>query len=135
MKLNQLPNFRTEDFPGEQAWISKLFTQLNPFVQAVNQLFDLNIEFGSNIKAVTREYTISSFQSFSLTWPYKNNPPVDCRIVKASKGSQATPCILMNAWSYDSATNLITVNNIIELSSSGAAALSGSYKFTLRATI
>jgi hypothetical protein len=79
MKLNQLPNFRVEDFPSQQSWIGKFFTQINPFIQAINQVLDLNIEFGTNIKAVTKEYTITSFQSFGLQWPYKNNPPVDLR--------------------------------------------------------
>jgi hypothetical protein len=135
MKLNQLPNFRVEDFPSEQSWISKLFTQLNPFVQTVNQVFDSNIDFATNIRSVSATYTISSFQPFSLQWPYKNNPPADLRIIQAQKGIQLTSCILLPAWNYDSTKYLITVDNIVEIGSAGISALSGSYKFTIRAVV
>jgi hypothetical protein len=135
MKLNQAPNFRVEDFPSEQSWIGRLFTQLNPFIQSVNQVFDSNLDFSTNIKSVTVLYNISSFQTFSLQWPYANNPPVDLRVVQAAKGSGMTPCILLAAWSYDSTKYTITVNNMSEISTSGVSALSGSYRFTIRVTI
>lgn len=135
MRLNQFPNFRVEDFPAEQAWIGRLFTQLNPFVQAVNQVFDLNIDFNSNIKTVTKEYTITSFQTFSIQWPFRNNSPADLRVIKAQKGTQLTACILLPAWSYDATNALITVNNLVEVGNSGMSSLSGTYKFTIRASI
>jgi hypothetical protein len=135
MKLNQLPNFRVEDFPSEQSWISKLFTQLNPFVQTVNQVFDNNLDFSTNIKSVTSLYNISSFQVFSLQWPYKDNPPAQLSVIQAAKGTGLTPCILLAAWSYDATKYLITVNNLVEVSTSGVSALSGTYRFTIRAII
>jgi hypothetical protein len=135
MKLNQLPNFRVEDFQSEQSWIGKLFTQLNPFIQTVNQVFDNNLDFSTNIKSVTVPYTIASFQPFNLQWPYPNNTPADLRVIQAAKGSALTPCILLAAWSYDSTKYAITVNNMVEVSGSGVAPLSGSYKFTIRVMI
>jgi hypothetical protein len=135
MKLNQLPNFRVEDFQSEQSWIGRLFTQLNPFVQAVNQVFDNNLDFATNLKSVTSLYNISSFQTFSLQWPYPNNPPADLRVIQAAKGSALTPCILLPSWSYDSTKYTVTVNNMVEVSTSGVSALSGNYRFTIRVTI
>jgi hypothetical protein len=135
MKLNQLPNFRVEDFQSEQSWIGRLFTQLNPFIQAVNQTFDNNLDFSTNIKSVTTLYNISSFQSFSLQWPYPNNPPADLRVIQAAKGSAMTPTILMASWSYDSTKSVVTVHTMIEVSGSGTTALSGTYRFTIRVNI
>lgn len=135
MKLNQNPNLRVEDFPSEQSWIGKLFTQLNPFITAVNQVFDSNIDFVSNIKAVTKDYSITSFQSFGLQWPYKESPPNELKITKATKGSQFTPTILLPVWSYDATNAVITVSNLFEISGEGVSALSGRYSFTLRANV
>jgi len=136
MKLNQVPNFRVEDFQSEQTWIGRLFIQLNPFVQAVNQVLNGNVDFGSNLKSVTRSYDITTFQEFSIQWPYMDNPPVDLRIVKALKGTTQTPTILLVAWEYDLANTLITVNRIVEITDTPAvASLSGRYQFTIRATV
>ncbi len=136
MKLTQVPNFRVEDFSGQQEWIGRLFIQLNPFVQAVNQLFSGNVDYGTNIKSVTRPYDITTFQSFSFTWPYKDFAPVDLRVVKALKGTTQTPTILEAAWSYDATNTLITVTRMVEITDTpSVAALSGRYQFTLRVTV
>jgi hypothetical protein len=135
MKLNQNPNLRVEDFQSEQSWIGKLFAQLNPFIASVNQVFDSNIDFATNIKSVTRDYSITSFQSFSLQWPYKDAQPMDVRVIKASKGAQGTPCILFAAWSYDSTNSVITVTEMIEATKTGLGPVSGRYAFTIRANV
>jgi hypothetical protein len=133
MKLNQVPNFRSEDYPGQQEWISKLFISLNPFIQAVNQVFSQNVDFGTNIKAVTQTYTINAFQAFSIQWPFTDLPPVDLKITQALKGSRNTATILLAAWSYDSAQRLITISSMVEVATTGVSALSGRYQFTVRA--
>lgn len=135
MKLNQAPNLRTEDFQSEQSWIGRLFIQLNPFIQAVNQVFDQNIEFGSNIKSLTREYTIRTFQPFNFQWPYSDKNPNFLQILQAFKGSQLEPTILQAAWKFDSTSRTVTVTKLLELTESGASALSGNYRFTLRVTV
>lgn len=134
MKLNQAPNLRVEDFPSEQNWIGSLFSQLNPFITAVNQVFDGNIDFASNFKTVSRDYSISTFQAFSLQWPYKSNPPSELTITKATKSSQMTPVILFAAWSYDATNGLLNISEMLEATSSGMKVLDGTYNFTLRAT-
>lgn len=135
MKLNQIPNLRTEDFPSEQSWISKLFIQLNPFIQSVNQVFDKNVDYSFNIKSVSRDYDISSFASFSFTWPYSDAVPIALSVVKAVKGATQTPTILMAAWSYDQTQKLITVSRMVELNAASVSELSGRYQFTVRVTV
>lgn len=135
MKLNQIPNLRVEDFASEQSWIGRLFIQLNPFIQSVNQVFDNNVDFKTNIKAVSRDYDITAFQSFNFTWPYSDVAPSDLRVTKAVKGTLQTPTILLPAWQYSTSTSLITVSSLVEVSASGVSALSGRYQFTVRATV
>lgn len=135
MKLTQLPNLRVEDFPTEMNWINRLFIQLNPFNRLIYQILDNNIDFITNIKAVTKEYNISSFQAFNFLWPFKDADPNDLRIIKALKGVQQTPTILLPAWSYDKTNRLINITNILEINETYIASLSGEYKFTIRATI
>lgn len=136
MKLASVPSLRSEDFPpDEQAFTSKLFVQLNPFIQAVNQVLLQNVDFNDNIKSVSKEYDITTFQSFSFTWPFKDVSPGDVRVIKALKGTAQVPVILNCAWSYDQTTKLVTVSRMVELNDTSISTLSGRYIFTIRATI
>jgi len=135
MLINNSPTLRTEDFPGEEKLTNRLFSQLNSYFQSVTQVVNGNITFTDNINSITRDYTLlSGFQSISIQWTFAQ-PPVDLKICKSSKTTQETPCILAAAWSYDSSSKTITVNNIVELTSDGSTSLSGRYKFTLRVTV
>ncbi len=133
MRLNQKPVLRGEDFK-DQGWIGKLFTQLTPYFEALNNLINGQIDFQDNIAAITVSYTISTFQQFSILWTF-NSAPNSCQIIKALKGSLNTPCILMLSWSYDSTTKSVTISNILEMTSSGNFALNGSYQFTVRVSV
>lgn len=136
MNLNQVPNFRTEDFESEnQSMLSKLFIQLNPFVQAVNSVFSQNVDYSTNIKAVTVSYSITTFQAFSFKWTFPTAAPSSLQVIKATSGSAKTATILLAPWSYDTSTNLISIDSMMEVTSTGIAALSGSYTFTIRATV
>jgi hypothetical protein len=135
VKLNQAINLRVEDFQSEQSWIGRLFTQLNPFIAAVNRVLDNNIDYHSNIKSIVKEIRMTKFQSFSLLWPYQDSNPLDVRIIKAMKGNQNEACILLNAWKYDAAKREIQITNIFEVTESGIDSLNGSYTFTIRATV
>lgn len=135
MKLNQIPNFRVEDFPSEQSWINRLFVQLNPFISSLNQVLAGGVDYTDNIKSVSQEYSISTFQEFSFLWPHKDSEPNDVRVTKATKGTQQTPTILLAAWAYDKTAKTITISRLTEVSASSVGALSGSYKFTIRATV
>ncbi len=137
MKLNQAPNLRVEDFETEQSWIGRLFIQLNPFIQGVNQVFDNGIDFSTNIRAMTRDFEVTTvFQALSFQWAYSATiPPQILTVAKATKGSTLTPAILLPAWSFDATKNSISVTNLVEITDTGVAALSGPYKYTLRVTV
>lgn len=135
MKMSQVPNLRVEDFPTEKEWIGRLFIVLNGMIQNINQIFDQNIDFDSNIRSLTRTYEITSFQAFKFSWPFPLNPPVSLTVLQASSGSQQTPTILMAAWEYDATLTSVSVTRMVELNSSSVSELSGRYKFTIRATI
>jgi hypothetical protein len=135
VKLSQVPNFRVEDFASEQSWIGRLFINLNPFIQAVNQLTDQNVDFSTNIKAVTKSYDITTFQAFSFKWPFTGDAPVQLQVVKALKGNLLEPTLLMASWSYDSTTNSISVVRMVEINATSVSELSGRYQFTLRVTV
>lgn len=137
MKLNQIPNLRVEDFDQAQNWLDRLFIQLNPMIQSLNQIINGGIDFTANIKSVTKDYdlTITTFQPFSFQWSFTDVPPLDLRIIKALKGGTLTPTILLPAWSYNTSNRAITVSQLVELSSTGVIALSGRYQFSARATV
>lgn len=135
MILTQVPSLRVEDFPEQKEWIGNLFNQFNPFIQSVNQIFTNNIDFSTNIKSVTRSYSITTFQEFSFQWPYAEKP-VDLRVVSATTGTQKTPTVLLVAWAYDSTQTKITVSKIFEISASGVTLISsGNYSFTIRVSV
>lgn len=137
MKLNQIPNFRVEDYQSEYSeMLTTLFISLNPFIQAVNSVLDQNVDYTANIKSLTKSYTITTFQAFSLTWTFTDVAPASLEVVKAAKGtSTLTPTILLAPWSYDSSTRLITISSMMEVTATGIAALSGQYTFTIRASV
>lgn len=136
MKLSSIPTFRTEDFPGQQEWISRLFIQLNPFVQSLNQVLNLNIDFSSNVRSVTLSYDIEVFQEFQFMWPFPDVAvPVDCRVMSALKGTAQTPAILLCAWQYSKSTGQITISDLVEVSSSGNSEISERFQFTIRASV
>lgn len=134
MRLTLLPKLRLEDFPPDVKWLGKLFIQLNPYIEAINNVINGNLDFVDNIAAVTKSYSISTFQEFSILWPF-NNSPQSCQIVSALKGSPPAPCFLLLAWSYNATTQSVTISNMLEVTSSGNFNLNGSYQFTVRVSV
>lgn len=135
MKLTQQPNLRVEDFAPDQSWLAKLFTQLNPFIADVNQVLDQNVDYTTNIKSVTRPYTIQQFVPFTFQWPYQNYPPIQVFVTQASKGTSQTPTCLLLAWSYNLSSSVISVSSMSEVIGGAVSGLSGQYQFTVRATV
>lgn len=135
-QLNQLPNLRVEDFPSEQSWINRLFVQFNPFIQSVSNLFNNNIDFLTNIKSISKEYDVTTFQEFSFLWSFTDSVPIDVRVIKALKGTGSqTPTILLIAWNYSATTKLVTISRMVEVNDTSVSELSGRYQFTVRATV
>lgn len=137
MRFLQTPTLRVEDYPSEQSWIGKLFVQINPVLQSLYQVLNQNIDFSVNIMSITQNYdmTVTTFQAFKFQWPFPNSKPIDLRVIKALKGTTLTPTILLPAWSYDASTTTITVTQILEVTSSGIAQMSGRYQYSVRATV
>ncbi len=137
MRLFNQVVFRTEDYPSEQKWIPKFFTQLQPFLTSVATIINGNIDFATNIRSVTQNYNLNivSFQPFSFQWGYKDVVPNQVQVIQASKGTGQTPCVLLCAWSYSFSTGAITINSMVEVSTTGVSALSGKYLFNVRATV
>jgi hypothetical protein len=135
MKLDQVPNLRSEDFPSDVSWLNSLFIQLNPFIQGVSRIFLQNVSFGDNIKSVSQSYSITTFQEFSFQWPYKDVPPAQVQVIQATSGTNQTPTILLAVWSFDKSQNTITVSRLTEVGSASVAPVSGRYTFTVRATV
>lgn len=136
MRLNQVPNLRVEDFSSEnRSLLVNLFIQLNPFIQAVAQVFNQNIDFATNIRSVTRTYDVDDFQAFSLSWPFGDSAPMSVQIVYAIKGARNTPTVLVAPWSYDSSTRLISIPSMQEITAAGVSSASGRYQFILRASV
>ena len=135
MKLVQIPNFRVEDYPSETSWIARLFVNINPLIQSLNQIINGNLAFGDNIKSVSNTYNVTGFQQFSFSWPYTDVPPNEVVILKSNKGVTQTPTILLHSWSFDQTKNLITVNNMVEVVGTTLEAMSGKYQFIMRATV
>lgn len=135
-KLNQTTNLRVEDFPEQASWIGRLFVTLNQFIQSVQNIFDYNIDFATNIRSVTREFDTTSI-TFPITfqWTFTQVKPQALTVLNAMAGTSAT--CLVPAWSYDSSTSLITVSYLTEFSTSGVSAPTQGtrYKFSLRATV
>jgi hypothetical protein len=135
MKLTQVPSLRLEDFPAEQSYLGKVFNILNPFIQAVGQVINNNIDFNSNIQSLTRTYSINTFQSFGIQWPFANTTPSDLRIIQATNGPQQIPTVLLAAWTYNINLSAITVTDLFEVTAGGIVPALGQYQFTLRVTI
>lgn len=134
-QITNTPSLRVEDFDKQQSWIGKLFFQLNPYFQSLVDLLTQNITFGDNIRSLSKDFSISTFQQFSLSWTF-TTPPLDVRVIRAVKGTNSTPTILLASWNYDPGTKLITIYGLTEVLDSSVAPISGStYQFTVRATV
>lgn len=136
MKLNQTTNLRVEDFPSEREWIGRLFTLLNPFVVAVGQILDLNIDFSTNIRSVTKAFDSSSLTvPITFAWPHSGYPPADLTVVKAM--SDTTPTVMLAAWEYNASTEEVSITSLYEVTAGTVAAITTGtrYRFTVRVTI
>lgn len=136
MKLNDTTNLRAEDYPDQSKWIGRLFVVLNSLITNLQQIFDGNIDYTTNIRSVLRSYDTSQL-TYPLTfqWPHKAFQPVDLQVCKASE--DGTPVSLLPAWDYDASTQLITVSELTLFSGGSATSttLGNRYRFTIRVTV
>lgn len=136
MKLSQATNLRVEDYPDQAAWIGRLFNVLNPFITTVQQIFDDNVDFATNIRSISKDFDTAQI-SFPIRfdWSYAQADPAQVTVTKAIVGVSAT--ILLPAWTFDASTRQISISNLVMVSATGVSALASGtrYKFTIRATV
>lgn len=135
-KLNQPTTLRAEDFSDQSEWIARLFNILNPFIRSVQQVFDSNIDFSTNIRSVTRSFDVTSIQlPIRFSWPFTEARPAVLVIGSATAGTDAT--ILLPAWTYDSSANELVISRIAEITATGIRTpIAGTnYKFSIRVTV
>lgn len=135
MKLISKPSLRLEEFTGQADWIGKLFSQLNPFFQSVNQILNGNITFQDNIQSVDANYDIKKFAAFSILWPHNGSNPANLQVMKAYNMESDSPTILVASWNYDASKRSINVKNMLEVKATGNQELNTRFKFSIRVTI
>lgn len=136
MKLNQTTNLRVEDYPDQAQWIGRLFSVLNPFIRSVQQIFDSNVDFTTNIRSISKSFDTTSLTfPINFAWPFTEVVPSSLEVLSATKGAGAIA--LVPAWTFDASKNQVSISYLTELSSGGVSAVtSGSrYKFTVRVTV
>lgn len=132
--LQEITNIRTEDFPGQKDWISKLLLPINQFLLQATNAINGGITFGDNIPTVDTvlKFTFGSALSDfpkSFAWN-KSVRPVEVRVTSATENS--TPVTLFLTWSY--ANNKVTISSIFKGSASGLTSLvaGATYNINLR---
>jgi hypothetical protein len=136
MKINQSTNLRVEDYVDQSAWIGRLFTVLNAYFANIDQIFDQNVDYATNIKSVKREFDLSQFTyPIKFAWPFPQAAPTNLQVTKATVGVEATA--LLAAWEYNASTSEISVTALTEFvgATVRVPVANSRYRFTIRATI
>lgn len=134
MLIPQITTLRTEDFPSEKEWISKLLFPLNQFLLNATSAINGNITFTDNIPCQTQtlSFTYGSSADFPKTfkWNISNNKPIELRVCSATENSVAIA--VLPTWSYTN--SVVTITGFVKLSSSGASGLTvgASYNIVVR---
>lgn len=134
MLIPQLTSIRTEDFPSEKTWISKLLLPINQFLLYTTKAINGNITFGDNIpcQTVSLAFTYGGVADFPKVFKW-NLPvkPVEVRVCSALENSSGIAVVI--AWSYGN-NGLVSISQISKISTSGVSSLTvGSvYNIVLR---
>lgn len=141
MQIPTISTLRTEDFPSEQKWISRLLQPINQFLTSATTALNGNITFTDNIpcQLITLNFIYSASTDFPkyVKWSIAQNnnnsvllPPVELRLCSATENGTAIAVAV--TWSY--ANGLITISSIVKISSSGISGLTAgaTYNIILR---
>lgn len=134
MLIQEVTTIRTEDFPTQREWISKLLFPLNQFLLSAVTAVNGNITHGDNIPCVTANFVFvyGSESDFPRTFKYSlPSRPVEARICSATENG--TPVVLGMAWYYDQ--NQVFVTKIVKFTSEGTSTLTrgATYNIVVRA--
>jgi hypothetical protein len=132
-QIPAISNLRTEDFPGQEKWISRLFFPLNQFLETVTNAINGNITHGDNIPCQTQQLlfvygAITDFPKiFKWTLPVA---PVEIRVCSATENGTAIAMAV--AWSYSAGT--VTISQLLKLTSTGVVPMTSgaTYNVVLR---
>jgi hypothetical protein len=134
MIIAQIPTLRTEDFPTQKEWISRLLFPLNQFISAAATAVNGNVTFGDNVpgQTTTLKFTYGGTTDFPKAFKWNLVvKPIELRVCQATENDVAVA--LVAAWSYSQ--SLVSVSNLFKLSTAGVVGLTqgASYNITLRA--
>lgn len=135
MRLNQQPLLRGEDFPDFKE-AGSLFNILNPFFADLAQIFDRNIQFTDNFRAVTQTFSQTGVTlPLRFAWPYPKFSPVELLVVKA-KVDNVAACLACS-WDYDASSGQISISELMQVAVPSNIAISATskYEFTVRVII
>lgn len=141
MLVPVISTLRTEDFPSEEKWISRLLLPINSFLLAATSAFNGNITLGDNIpcQTFTMNFVYSAATDFpkQVSWNLSQNQlgstvlqPVEIRVCSATENG--TGIAIVPAWTY--ANGQISFPYLVKLTSSGVAALTvgATYNIVMR---
>lgn len=141
MLINSNLQLRSEDFPSEQSWISKLLLPLNSFLQSATIAINGNLVYGDNLpcQTITLSFVYGSSADFpkKIAWSVGQSsgnsqlsPPVELRVCSATESGTAIAVVM--AWSYSNGS--ISISQISKVTTSGITALvvGKTYKIVLR---
>ncbi len=106
-----------EDFQDAPAWMPRLLTTLNRFIEQTIQVLDGNVSFGENIFArrfatsftTSSTYTGGDFENISFSWTGSALPlAVFIAKVQHADGSQFLGSVGTPQWVYSNGSILVT---------------------------
>lgn len=129
--INSNSTLRVEDYPAtyRKDLLPRLFQSLNLFITQVISTVNGNIEFGVNIPAQDNFLEFNFDGSYpNFKWALKKVPNF---IVVGEVLEDGNPIGALVTWSYDSSTGLITISQIVKISTSGVSGLSVGSKYQM----
>lgn len=130
MLIPSITTIRTEDFPDQKNWISRLLLPINQFLLSVTSAINGNITFGDNIPGQTQtlSFVYGASTDFPKTFAYRVvTRPVELRLCSATENG--VPICVGFAWSFGNGT--VSISNIFKLSSAGASELTPGASYTI----
>lgn len=133
MLIPSITTIRTEDFPEQKGWISRLLLPINQFLLSVTTAINGNITFGDNIPCQTQTlaFVYGAATDFPKTFAYRIvNKPVELRVCAATENGVAV-AIGIN-WSFSNGN--VSISDFFKISSAGVSELTvgASYNIVLR---
>lgn len=133
MLIPLITTLRTEDFKGQEEWITKLLFPLNQLFTSAVSAINGNLTFGDNVPCQTQtlSFVSTGTSDFPKTfkWNYQTRP-VELRVCSATENGTAVA--LIPAWSYANAQ--VTLTGFFKVSSTNTSALTSgaTYSVVLR---